>query len=147
MRSSVAIRPVTPAPISPELRPEWLWSGEPDIIILPTSIRDRYQFTALITRLTVCRRSTTRMPAPTLWVATHTAHTVLPAALRGTTRRPALTGGSIPNNIPTAEERARVVIILPPIPRGPLSKGAATMRNGGRPPSRAVIQQFKPVTL
>src|SRR5260370_28995466 len=118
MRSSVAIRPVTPAPISPELRPECLWSGEPDIIILPTSIRGRYQFTALITRLTVCRRSTTQMPAPTQWVATHTAHTVLRVALRGTTRPPARTVGSIPNNIPTAEEPAPGVTTLTPTSHG-----------------------------
>src|SRR5258708_39901455 len=102
MRLSVAIRPVTPARMSLELLPEWLWSGEPAIIIRHTSIPGRYQFTALITRLTVCRRATTQMPAPTLWVATHTAHTVLRVGPRGITHRPPRKVGAIPNNIPPA---------------------------------------------
>src|SRR5260221_14675310 len=126
MRLSVAIQPVTPARMSLELLPEWLWSGEPAIIIRRTSIRGRYQFTALITRLTVCRRSTTQKPAPTQWVATHTAHTVLRVALRGTTRPPARKVGTIPNNIPTAEEPGRGVTPPPPTRHGPRRKGAAS---------------------
>src|SRR5260221_5833834 len=146
MRLSVATRPVTPAPISLELPPESLWSGEPAIIIHHTSIRDRCQFTAVITRLTVYLRSTTQMPEPTLWVAPPTAHTVRQGVRLGIIRPPARMAGSIPNNIPTAEERARGVTTLAPTRHGPLSKGAATTPNGVRPPSRAATKRFKPVT-
>src|SRR6266446_7567905 len=120
MRSSAAILPVTPAPISLELPLERRWSGGPAITILPTYTRDRYPFIALITRLTVYRRSTTRMPVLTRWADMPTVPTVRPGARLGTIRRPAHMAGPIRNNIPTEEERAHGATIQPPTPHGRL---------------------------
>src|SRR3981081_2499122 len=146
MVSSGAILPAIPAPISLELLPERRWSGGPATIIRHIYTRGRCRFTALITRHTVCRRSTTRMPVPTPWVATPTAHIVRPGARLGIIRRAARTVGPIRNNILMAEERARGGTILPPTPHGLLHKGTATTHNGELPPLRAATKRFKRVT-
>src|ERR1700730_13135769 len=146
MKLSAATLPAIPAPISPELLPERRWSGGPATIIRHTYIRGRCRFTALITRHMVCRRFTTRMLAPTPWVATRTDHTARQGERPGIIRRPARTVGPIRNNIPTAEERAHGATILPPAPHGLLSKGTATTHNGELPPLRVATKRSKPVT-
>src|SRR5258708_31670501 len=123
MRSSAAIRRATPAPISLELPLERRWFGGPATIIRRIYTRGRCRFTALTTRLTVYRRSTTRMPAPTLWVATRMAHTVLRGGRLGTTRPPALTAGPTPKNILTAEQREHWGTNPTPPPPGSTPKG------------------------
>src|SRR5260221_4070998 len=131
MRSSAAILLGIPAPISRELPPERRWFGGPATIMRHIYTRGRCRFTALTTRLTVYRRSTTRMPAPMLWVVTRMAHTVLRGGRPGTTPPPALTAGPLPNNIPTAEERRHGGTNPPPTPHRPTSQGSATQRKGG----------------
>src|SRR5260221_811563 len=129
MRSSAAILLAIPAPISRELPPERRWFGGPATIMRHIYTRGRCRFTALTTRLTVYRRSTTRMPAPMLWVVTRMAHTVLRGGRPGTTPPPALTARPLHKNIPTAERPADWGSILPPAPHRPLSKGTANRPN------------------
>src|SRR5258708_28021044 len=126
MRSSAAIRRATPAPISLELPLERRWFGGPATIIRRIYTRGRCRFTALTTRLTVYRRSTTRMPAPTLWVATRMAHTVLRGGRLGTTRPPALTARATHNKILTAERQAPGGTNPTPTTHGPLNKSPST---------------------
>src|SRR3982074_1699944 len=123
MRSSVAILPAIPAPISLELLLERRWSGGPVTIIRHIYTRGRCRFTALITRHTGCRRSTTRMPVPTPWAATHTGHTTRQGVRLGIIRRLARTVGPTRNNILMAEERAHGATIPTPTPHRPRSNG------------------------